>query len=176
MAVPPVEAPPPDRPVVIPDAGPWITLAYADALELLAVPGWPVWMVDMVLEELTRSETLTSARIGEWIRSQDIRVVPTEVCRQAAGRRQRHLGEMAIQETMQTLALSDPPRRGIFLFEDHKIARASFFLPPGCIKVSTRAWLTFLERQRLIPSARAIERQAILAGRQFSRLRFPPDS
>jgi hypothetical protein len=82
---------------------------------------------------------------------------------------------MAIQETMQTLALSDPPRRGIFLFEDHKIARASFLLPEGCIKVTTRAWLTFLERQRLIPSARAIERQAILAGRQFSRLRYPPD-
>jgi hypothetical protein len=39
----------------------------------------------------------------------------------------------------------------------------------------TRAWLTFLERQQLIPSARAIERQAILAGRQFSRLRYPPD-
>ena len=36
-------------------------------------------------------------------------------------------------------------------------------------------WLTFLERQRLIPSARAIERQAILAGRQFSRLRYPTD-
>ena len=39
----------------------------------------------------------------------------------------------------------------------------------------TRAWLTFLERQRLIPSARAIERQAILAGSQFSRLRYPND-
>ena len=38
-------------------------------------------------------------------------------------------------------------------------------------------WITFLERQRqrLIPSARAIERQAILAGSQFSRLRYPPD-
>jgi hypothetical protein len=162
-------------PVVIPDAGPWITLAHADALELLAAPGWPVWMVDMVLEELTPSETPTSDRIAEWIQSRDIPIVPSEVCRRAAGRRQRHLGEMAIQETMQTLALSDPPRRGIFLFEDHKIARASFLLPSGCLRVTTRAWLTFLERQQLIDSALAIERQAILAGRQFSRLRFPPD-
>jgi hypothetical protein len=48
-----------------------------------------------------------------------------------------------------------------------KIARASFLLPPGCLRVTTRAWLTFLERQQLI--------QAILAGRQYSRLRFPPD-
>ena len=160
---------------MIPDAGPCITLAHADALELLTAPGWPVWMVDMVLEELTRSETPTSARIAAWVRSREIPVVASEVCRKAAGRRQRHLGEMAIQEMMHNLALCNPPRRGIFLFEDHKIARASFLLPPGCLRVTTRAWLTFLERQKLIDSARVIERQAILAGRQFSRLRFPPD-
>lgn len=164
-----------DTPVLIPDAGPWITLAHADALELLSAPGWPVWMVDMVLEELTRAETPTSVRIATWIRTRSIPVVPTEVCRRAAGRRERHLGEMAIQETMHTLALSDPPRRGIFLFEDHKIARASFLLPPGCIRVTTRAWLLFLERQQLIPSALAIERRAIQAGRRFSTLRFPPE-
>jgi hypothetical protein len=175
MVLLPDEATAADIPVVVPDAGPWITLAYADALDLLTVPGWPVLMVDMVLEELTRSETVTSAKIGDWIRSRNIWLVPSDVCRQAAGRRQRNLGEMAIQETMQMLALSDPPRRGISLFEDHKIARASFLLPEGCIKVTTRAWLTFLERQQLIPSARAIERKAILAGRQFSRLRYPPD-
>jgi len=46
---------------------------------------------------------------------------------------------------------------------------------PGCIKVTTRAWLLFLERQQLIASANAIERQAILAGRRFYRLRFPRD-
>ncbi|MFO7628482.1 MAG: hypothetical protein R6W06_02990 [Prochlorococcaceae cyanobacterium] len=28
-----------DLPVVMADAGPWITLAYADALELLLAPG-----------------------------------------------------------------------------------------------------------------------------------------
>jgi len=38
-----------DAPVLIPDAGPWITLAYADGLDLLLKPGWPVAMVDMVL-------------------------------------------------------------------------------------------------------------------------------
>jgi hypothetical protein len=162
-------------PVVIPDSGPCITLAHADALELLTAPGWPVWMVDMVLEELTRSETPTSKRIATWVRCRDIPIVESEVCRRAAGRRQRHLGEMAIQETMHSLALSHPPRRGIFLFEDHKIARASFLLPPGCFRVTTRAWLTFLERQQLIDSAQSVERQAILAGRQFSRLRFPSD-
>ena len=162
-----------DAPVLIPDAGPWITLAYADGLDLLLKPGWPVAMVDMVLEELTRSQTPTSQQIGAWVKDQCIPVWSTEVCRMAAGRRQRNLGEMAIQETMQALAMEDPPRRGVFLFEDHKIARATFLLPPGCLKVTTRAFLLFLERGGWLDSAVAIERRAIEAGRQFSRLRFP---
>ena len=164
-----------EAPVLIPDAGPWITLAYANALDLLLKPGWPVAMVDMVLEELTRSQTPTSQAIGSWVMAQGLPVLNTEVCRLAAGRRQRHLGEMAIQETMQALAIQDPPQRGVFLFEDHKIARATFLLPPGCLKVTTRSWLLFLERQGWLDSAVAIERRAIEAGRQFSRLRFPPD-
>jgi hypothetical protein len=41
---------------------------------------------------------------------------------------------LAKQEAMQFLALSQPSRRGVFLFEDHKIARASFLLPAGCSK------------------------------------------
>jgi len=55
MALLPDEATAADIPVVVPDAGPWITLAYADALDLLTVPDWPVLMLDMMLEELTRS-------------------------------------------------------------------------------------------------------------------------
>ncbi|MEX0588550.1 MAG: hypothetical protein WD136_04770 [Cyanobium sp.] len=164
-----------DAPLLIPDAGPWITLAYADALDLLLKPDWPLAMVDMVLEELTRSQTPTSQQIGSWVTGHRIPVLSTEVCRKAAGRRQRHLGEMAIQETMQALAMDEPPRRGVFLFEDHKIARATFLLPPGCLKVTTRAWLLYLERQGWLDSAVAIERRAIEAGRQFSRLRFPLD-
>ena len=133
-----------DAPVLIPDAGPWITLAYADCLDLLLKPGWPVAMVDMVLEELTRSQTPTSQRIGAWVKDQRIPVWSTEVCRRAAGRRQRNVGEMAIQETMQALATE---------------ACAPFLL--------------FQERGGWLDSAVAIERRAIEAGRQFSRLRFP---
>jgi hypothetical protein len=32
----------------------------------------------------------------------------------------------------------DAEQTGIFLLEDHKIARASFLLPDNCRKVSTR--------------------------------------
>ena len=82
---------------------------------------------------------------------------------------------MAIQEAMQFLALSQPSRRGVFLFEDHKIDRDSFLLPAGCSKMSKRAWLLLRESQGWLESTDAMERRAIVAGRLFSRLRFPPD-
>ena len=62
----------------------------------------------------------------------------------------------------------------MFLFEDHRIARVSLLLPPQCRKVSTRAFLIFLQDRGWIGSAAAIERQAMLAGRTFSGLRFRP--
>ena len=46
--------------VLLPDAGPLITLAYADALDLLFRAGWTVALVDMVLHEVTRNQTPTS--------------------------------------------------------------------------------------------------------------------
>ena len=85
-----------------------------------------------------------------------------------------NLGELAIQEAISNFA-SAAERTGVFLFEDHKIARTGIVLPDNCRKVSTRAFLLFLEQQGLIESAPEIERRAILAGHHFSQLRFPPD-
>lgn len=171
------------RVALLPDAGPLITLAYADALDLLLKPGWQVALVDMVLEEVTRHATPTSERIASWVRTNKLAVLPTQVFehyRKAANAampvRKSSLGELAIQETMNGFALHHPPKTGVFLFEDHKIARASFLLPDCCRKVSTRAFLLFLEQEKLIESSVAIERQAIAAGRQFSQVRFPPES
>ena len=50
--------------LLLPDAGPLITLAYAQALDLLFKPGWPVQIVDMVLQEVTRNRTPTSGLIA----------------------------------------------------------------------------------------------------------------
>lgn len=164
---------------LIPDAGPLITLAYADALDLLLKPGWSLALVDMVLHELTRNETPTSARIAAWARDTRVPVLETTVYRQyrqagtASPVRKANLGELAIQEAMSGFGLA-ADQTGVFLFEDHKIARTSFLLPDSCRKVSTRAFLLFLEQQRLIDSAAEVERRAILAGRQFSQIRFPP--
>ena len=156
---------------VLPDAGPLITLAYADALDLLLRPGWTVALVDMVLQELTRSATPTSERIASWVRDNRLNVFPTKVFehykKMSVGGtpiRKSNLGELAIQETMNEFALRDPPRTGVFLFEDHKIARASFLVPDCCRKVSTRAFHLFLEQEKLISSSVEVERRAIAAG------------
>jgi hypothetical protein len=157
---------------LFPDAGPLITLAYADALDLLRKPGWPIMLVDMVLHEVTRNETPTSARIAAWARCGGVAVVKTKVFRhhtqsqaQAQAQtvspvRKAHLGELAVQEAMNGFGL-DAGRTGVFLFEDHKIARASFLLPDNCRKVSTRAYLLFLEQRGLIESAAGIERARV---------------
>ncbi len=168
-------------PVVLPDAGLLITLAYADALDLLRKPGWSVRLVDMVLHEVTRNATPTSAKIAAWADECSIEVQPTRtfahyqavLTTDPARSRKSHLGEIAVQEAMNALALVAPGVTGVFLFEDHKIARARFLLPDNCRKVSTWAWLLFLEGKCWIDSAAEIERAAITHGRNFSRLRFP---
>jgi hypothetical protein len=167
---------------LLPDAGPLIALAYADALDTLFKPGWSVMLVDRVLHEVTRNRTPTSEKISAWVAATKMPVLPTRTFRrfqqtmgQNASARKSNLGELAIQETMNEFALAEPPKTGVFLFEDHKIARTSFLLPDNCRKISTRAFLIFLERKAWIESATEIERRAIQAGRAFSRLRFPPD-
>lgn len=168
---------------LLPDAGPLITLAYADALDLLSKPGWPIMLVDMVLHEVTRNQTPTSQKLARWVEGNTVEIRTTRTFQHyqqtlaagAATARKSNLGELAIQETMNDFALDQPQKTGIFLFEDHKIARASFFVPDNCRKISTRAFLIFLEQKGWLESATEIERQAIQAGRNFSRLRFPPE-
>lgn len=166
---------------LLPDSGPLITLAYAGALDLLLTPGWTVQIVDMVLHEVTRNATPTSEKIGQWVSDRAVPVLATRtlqhfVAVQSGGEippRKSNLGEVAIQEAMNELALAASATTGVFLFEDHKISRASFLLPENCRKVSTRAFLLFLESKGWINSAAEVERAAISNGRNFSQLRFP---
>ena len=173
---------------LFPDAGPLITLAYADALDLLLKPRWPIVLVDMVLHEVTRNQTPTSEKLAQWAASGQVSVRATRtfqhhqqsLATNPGAARTAHLGELAIQETMNDFALEafnpgQPQQTSVFLFEDHKIARASFLLPDNCRKISTRAYLLFLEQQGWLASAADIERRAIQAGRSFSQLRFPSE-
>jgi hypothetical protein len=169
--------------LLLPDAGPLITLAYANALDLLKKPGWQVQVVDMVLHEVTRNATPTSLAIGTWVAQNNVAVLPSktfahyqQLQTQDAKVRKANLGELAIAEIMGDFARQLPEATGVLLFEDHKIARNSFVLSSNCRKVSTRAFLIFLERNGWIDSAAAaVERTATQNGRQFSQIKFPPE-
>ncbi len=165
--------------LLLPDAGPLISLAYANALDVLQAPGGQVCIVGMVREEVTRKPTPTNQGISPWLDSHQIPVAATRTFEQyqlATGNAlsKCNLGELAIQETITRLALDEPQTRSVLLFEDDKIARTSFYLPKGVLRVSARVFLQFLRQRGLIESASAIERAAVQAGRQFSALRFPP--
>ena len=151
--------------VLLPDAGTLITLAYADALDVLFKPRWSVMLVDMVLHEVTRNQTPTSKKLAKWAKSKKLPVVPTKTFQhyqQISTPRKSNLGELAIQEAMNDFALEQPPKTSVFLFEDHKIARASFLVPDNCRKISTRAFLIFLEEKGWLESAADVERRALL--------------
>jgi hypothetical protein len=168
-------------PLLLPDAGPLITLAYAGRLDLLLRPAWPLQLVDMVLHEVTRHATPSRDAITAFVKQHQPAIFGTATYRQyqaqvAAGAdrpRKTGLGELAIQEAVNQLALLEPPQPTVLLFEDHKIARTSFHLPDGTLRVSTRAFLLFLEERGWLTSAAEVEHAAIHAGREFSRLRFP---
>src|ERR1035437_3400904 len=103
------------RTILLADAGPLITLAYAEALDVLFKPGWQVKIVDMVLHEVTRNQTPTSQEIATWVGRHHLAVLETRTFRfyqQARSSelnpRKSNLGEMAIQESMQMLALEQP--------------------------------------------------------------------
>lgn len=139
--------------------------------------------VELVVHEITRHQTPTSRRLVRWSQGKRITLLPTKTFQHFEPTRtvsnlapkKSKLGELAIQEAMNAFALMAPPKTGVFLFEDHKIARASFLLTENCRKLSTRTFLSFLEQRGAIESAAEIERRAVPAGRNFSSRRFPPD-
>lgn len=167
-------------PLLLPDAGPLITLAYAGQLDLLLRPGWSLQLVDMVLHEVTRNATPSRDAITDFVARHRPPIIETATFRHHQARsasgtvpRKAGLGELAMQEAIQQLALQEPPQPAVLLFEDHKIASTSFFLPEGTLRVSTRAFLIFLEGKGWLASAAEVEQAAIRAGRSFSRQRFP---
>mgnify|MGYP007079441967 CR=1 FL=1 len=110
--------------ILLSDAGPLITLAYADALDTLLLPGWRVEMVDMVAHEVTRNETPTSQKIADWLAEHKLTVLKTSVYErymQALDRgetpRKSNLGELAVQEVMTNFAIDLPETSGVFVLK-----------------------------------------------------------
>ncbi len=163
--------------VLLPDAGPLITLAYADALDLLLRPVWSVALVDRVLHEVTRNPTPTSEKLARWAAARKLPVLPTRIGQhygesqssEAAATRKSNLGELAIQEAMNFFALELPPKIAVFLFEDHKIARAGFLVPDNCRKVPAVHPQLGCGRRVNKAQKRSVQKEARGAGEDLGR-------
>ena len=169
-----------ERPdIVIPDAGPLIHLAQADALHLLHEIGGAVVIVDMVRYELTADlESREARRLQNWIAqglepgsNQPVRVDVTETG--AAVRLARLVRPDFTMRTGGVVAmvewLADKVSRthhsAIVLSENKKVPKliADQDLDAEIDVVTTRAFLALAEQRGLIASAEAIWNRSLEA-------------
>lgn len=166
--------------LLVADAGPLISLAKADRLDLLLALKLPVHLVDQVRYEVTRNQRLIDAvRIEKWLKDNagQVFVFTTYVGEAAAQRRQSGetrqpgQGEAAIAEFLNRLdeVTGDPDAPALLIYEDSDIKKSTFVLPPNIHLIATSAYLQGLERRHLIPSAQAVWILIETAGRRPSK-------
>lgn len=173
--------------VFIPDAGPLISLAIADELNLLLTVAEDVRIVitDHVQWEVTRRSDLPDTdRIAAFLDSNAGRVEVVEttigkmakLAMQGGGaeiKRLKDLGELSISSAMIDMRKRNPGEPTLVLIEDewfgsHAAREGNAHL------LSTSAWLDGLESVGVIESAAAIRRK-ILRGRANFRVDFVKD-
>lgn len=171
----------PDTAILVPDAGPLISLGRADLLSVLLAPGVPVWLVDQVVHEVTKDERFPDAvRCRELIRSHPdkVHVFETFVGKAAEAQRmagftgrQKGLGEAAVAEFLQRVdeATGDPLTRVIVVFEDSDVLGNRFTPGPNTHLVSTWSFLLGLEKMGRLASAETAWAAINAAGRHPSK-------
>jgi fructose-specific phosphotransferase system component IIB len=165
--------------LIVSDTAPLLTLALADALEVLLRPGLPVRIPDAVYVEATRVHGAPGAeQIVEWINAHldSVRIVPTDVGidqqrRIEEGRSLRGLGEQAAIEALDGFLRSDPEADALLLFEDTDIERRRAIVDERVSPISTGDFLRELEAARLIQSADFVLDRASAQGRNVERQR-----
>lgn len=163
--------------LLIPDAGPLISLGRGNALSLLLDLHLPIYIVDQVQHEVTHDSRFPDAiAIQRFIAEnpETITVFATLVGKMAydareAGfqGRQRGLGEAAIAEFLARLdeVIDIEADAALLLYEDSDIVSRSFSLPKNVHLISTRALLEGMERRGLIRSADKIWARIEAGGR-----------
>ncbi len=168
--------------LIVTDTSPLITLAVADSLGALLLPGLPVALPDAVYFEATRVRTAAGAsRLVEWINANAalVRIVPTEIGvdqqrRLEEGRTIRGLGEQAAIEVLDRLLTERGDVAALLLFEDTDLLRRHAVVDERVTLVSTGDFLRGLQAARLIQSADQILDDAARAGRNVGRQRSRP--
>lgn len=159
--------------LIVTDASPLITLAVADALDLLLLPGVRVIIPDMVKYEVTRHIDKPGARaLLEWIREKEFNQVfvgSTELYEEFVllqeinpSIKTKNRGEQAAAEILER-ELSHGIDAAILLFEDSDIRKANFLIrvPDNVLVMSTSTYLDGLQQKNLIASANAVLEKAV---------------
>jgi len=157
--------------LVLPDAGPLISLAAGDALDLLllARPGVRLVVTDLVHYEVTHrhAELQDGAAILDFVQRNASRIevaettvgrfaVPSLKARFESGQREplpKDLGELSITSFITSMRTHNPGDPTLVIIEDDWFESNSFHLPGNVHLISTAAFLSGLEAARMIPSA-----------------------
>lgn len=161
--------------IAIPDAGPLISLAMGNALELLLAirPGVQLVVTDIVHFETTAlaDRFADGAQIAEFLEVNKSRIHITEtsignlalpVMRKQIEMGERvqwapDYGEMSIMSFVRLAKTFNPGEPTMVLIEDDWFEENAFALPGNVHLVSTSSFLTGLERRGVINSAQAIK-------------------
>lgn len=172
----------PQLALLVLDTGPLITLAAADSLDYLLLPGLPVSIPDAVFYEATQdSARLGAQAILEWVqaRGEAVRVLPTEAFANflallalRPGHRERDLGERAALEALRDVMPLAAVGRALLVTEDDRVLRQGGWHadePGAPVMLTTRDFLLACEDERRINSTDEVYRRAEDAGRLASR-------
>lgn len=160
--------------IVVPDSSPLITLAMADALDLLLKPGLPILVPDGVHWEVARDTSLPGAlSIVDWMKRnpEQVRIRPTQefasaqMLIAAGAKRVRDLGERCAGEVVDDETDLDPGARAILLYEDSDVTLLKIVNADRVDTLTTADFLLELERRQLIQSADHVLDEAVRAGR-----------
>jgi hypothetical protein len=151
--------------LIVTDASPLITLAAAEALDCLTMPGVPVIIPDMVYFEVTQDLARLGARdIVDWARKHhgQVEIIPTNVFAEfqtlrAADPRTRSddRGEQAALEILNAAIALDSDLEAVLFFEDSDVRKRRFvsLLPERVMTLSTGDLLHELEAAGRIQSS-----------------------
>lgn len=163
--------------LLIPDAGPLLSLAAGNLLSLLA--NFNVGITDVVRDETinrgNRADASAEAQLLLAYYNQNapnIQTFTTQVGVNLAALRAmnpayqppQNLGELSIQSFLIDLQMSDPGANPVILFEDHWFLNYGAMLAKPCTLLSTQSFLEYAESKNWIPSAE-LARQAIAQNR-----------
>jgi hypothetical protein len=171
--------------LIVTDASPLITLAAAEALDCLTMPGLPVIIPDMVYTEVTQDlARLGAEEVVHWVRRHhgQVEIAPSEVFAEFQAlltinpnTRSQGRGEEVALEVLAAAVEADRELHAILLFEDSDIRSRSFVrvLPERVTALSTGDLLHELEAAARIQSSDHILDRAAKRGRNIEKQRQP---